>query len=432
MDTNPAVSLKDGKLTYKPGELKYAPVALAGFVTDALHLPPPEAGATVNAAASADYAQAVESLRRESRGDSAVPLLERAAEADPDSALIYAALAEAQHWKYRHTRDAAWMERANESVRQAQGRNPDLAQVHRIAALLRFREGLYGQALAECTRAIELDPQSADAYRRLGRVYEAENQFDKALTAYKKAVETDPGDYKVYQEIGAFLYMRGQVEDAVSYYEKMEALAPEEPEIHRVLSMNYLMLERFSEAEAESRQAIQARETPEGWVALGDVQFVEHKLDEALHSYERAAALPPARLLWWLKLGEIYSVMGRKADSTKAFERALEVGEKEIARESTDGEIRAWLAYVCARLGHARRAQSEIAQALGASTNDEEVRFYAVATYEALNRREDALRVLGEATAREIKYMLHRPELADLARDPRFQQLLASRPATTK
>lgn len=427
METNPKVSLKEGKFAYKSGELRYAPVALAGFVTDALHLPPPEAGATVNAAASADYAQAVAKLRRDSTSESAVPLLERAAEADPDSALIYAALAEAQQWKHHHTRDAAWLERANESVRQAQGRNPDLPQVHRIAALLRFREGLYGQALAECTRAIELDPQSADAYRRLGRIYEAENQFDKALTAYQKAVELDPGDYKVYQEIGAFLYMRGEVEQALSYYEKMKVLAPEEPEIHRVLGMDYLLLRRFSEAEVELRQAIQFRETSEIWLALGDVQFAEHKLDEATHSYERAVALPPERFLSWLKLGEVYDAMNRKADSRAAFGRALEIGEGEIARESTNGETRAWLAFACAKLGHKQRAESEIAQALGMSTNDEEVRFYAVATYEALNRRGESLKVLGEATDAEIRYVLNRPELADLSKDARIQQLLAAR-----
>ena len=42
----------------------------------------------------------------------------------------------------------------------------------------------------EFEKAVELDPQNAEAHAELGAVYEDMGQIDKALEYYKKALET--------------------------------------------------------------------------------------------------------------------------------------------------------------------------------------------------------------------------------------------------
>src|SRR5439155_4077259 len=148
---------------------------LAGMVTGALRLP--ALAAAVNAAAQQDYIAGRAYTRRNSTIDAALPLLERAVAADPDSPLTHAALAEAQWLKAFLTRDPVWLTRAADSERQAEYRNPDLAPVHRIAGLLKANPGWYEQAAAEYRRAIELEPAISDAHRRPGRVYESHNQL---------------------------------------------------------------------------------------------------------------------------------------------------------------------------------------------------------------------------------------------------------------
>ena len=126
-------------------------------------------------------------MRRNSTIDSALPLLERAVTEDPGSPLTYAALAAAQQWKWAVTKNGPWLDLANQSERQAQKRNPDVAQVHRVAGMLSFRRGLYDVAASECLRAIALDPKDGEAHRVLGRAYEATNRPDEALAAYRNS-----------------------------------------------------------------------------------------------------------------------------------------------------------------------------------------------------------------------------------------------------
>ncbi len=217
-DARTRVNGKEWTFKYAPGEMRYAPVALAGIVTSQLGLPPLIAAATVNSAASKDYWDGLWYMRRNSTIDAALPLLERAVAEDRDSPLTYAALAEAQQWKGFLTKDGAWRDRAGESERQAQRRNPDLAQVHRVAGLLSYREGLYELSVSECLRAIALDPQDGEAHRVLGQAYGALNRLDEALAEYRKAVEVDSGDYRNHQALGNFHFGRADYAEALPHF----------------------------------------------------------------------------------------------------------------------------------------------------------------------------------------------------------------------
>ena len=51
----------------------------------------------------------------------------------------------------------------------------------------------------------------------------------------------------------------------------------------------------------------------------------------------------------------------------------------------------------------------------------------AVATFEALGRRDDALGLLNNLPEAELADVSRWPDMADLSQDPRFLRLLASR-----
>src|SRR5205814_9005037 len=118
---------------------------------------------------------------------------------EPDSPSTHAALAQAQWYKYAITRDRKWRDRTEESLRNAEIRNPDLPALHRVTALLDADSGRYEQAETEYLRAIELDPRNGDVYRWLGEAYEDNNQLEQALAASRRAVEVDPANYRNHQ-----------------------------------------------------------------------------------------------------------------------------------------------------------------------------------------------------------------------------------------
>jgi tetratricopeptide (TPR) repeat protein len=426
-DLRTRVNGKEWTAEYAPGEMRYAPVALAGMVTSQLGVPPLVAAASVNSAAAQDYWRGLWYMRRNSTIDAALPPLQRAVAEDPDSPLAFAALAEARQWKWFLTKEEAWRERSKEAEREAQRRNPDLAQVHRVAGILNFREGLHELAAAECLRAIALDPKDGEAHRVLGQAYEATNRLDEALAAYRKAVEVDSRDFRNHQLLANFYYQRADYSEALHHLQKEVDLEPAEPTAHYALGTGYYSLGRLPEAENELRLAIRLGETSQELHSLGVVLIEEERYQEAAVYILRALDLGPERPLWRMNLGTTYRLMNLTAESEKVYRQALELAEKEIGRDLRDSKTRSHLAFVCARLGNSTRAASEIEQALRTSPDDASVRFMAAATFEALGRREDTLRLLTTFSYTELADVNRWPDMADLSHDPRFLQILASR-----
>jgi serine/threonine protein kinase len=426
-DARSLVNRKQWRAQYGPGQMRYAPVALAGIVTGTLRLPPLAFAVTVNAAAKQDYWNGLYYLRQNSTLDLALSLLQRSALADPGSALTIAGLAEAQWFEYFFTKDEKWLVGSRESVRQAERINSDLAPVHRVEGYLDYAAGFYEQSVAELERAMELQPENAMAYIWLGKAHEDNNQPDEALAAYQKATQVDPNYYRTYQNLASFYNNRSDYSRAAQYLQQAVKLAPNEPDTHFALGVVYMNSGNYSKAESELRLAIGLRETTTALHTLGVALMCQGRDQEAIPYISRALSLGPERHLWWLNLGIAYRRVNRMAESLEANRRGLELAEADLRNNPRSGYVRSHLAYLCARLGEKGRAMSEIGQALGLSPNEADVRWMAAITYEAVGRRQDTLAVLSASPPAVIGDVSRWPDVADLHDDPQFLQLLASR-----
>ena len=132
-DTQSLVQLNEWQAEYSESELQNMPLALAGMVTGTLKLLPVAQEVTVNAAAYPDFVAGVSLARRDSDLDKALPFLESAVRADPNSPLTFASLADAQFSKYRVTKDLTWKDRAWQSLKKAELINPDVAGVRFVS-----------------------------------------------------------------------------------------------------------------------------------------------------------------------------------------------------------------------------------------------------------------------------------------------------------
>ena len=148
---------------------------------------------------------------------------------------------------------------------------------------------------------------------------------------------------------------------------------------------------------------------------------------ESIQFFERALKLYPEQYLWWMNLGVAYRRLHLTADAERANRRGLELADVDLKKNPRSGYVRACLAYLCAWLGEHDRAKSNVEQALQFTPKDSDTLRMAVKTYEALGRRKDSLAVL-ETSPAEVRLDVARyPDLADLARDSRFQKMLATR-----
>ncbi len=428
-DKRSGANAKEWNAGYAPEKIRFARMALAGVVAETLQLPPVVKKPAVNAAARQDYQNGLAFLRSDMTADAALDSMLKATAADPDSPLAYAGLAEAQWLKYRapNEKDKVWLDRVTKSAREAEIRNPDLAAVHRISGRLEENAGRYETAIAHYQRAIQIDPLNSDGYQNLGRVCELNNELSEALTAFRRAIEVDPKYFRAYQNLGAFFFRRGNYDDAIRQWRRAVEIAPGEPNMHFSLANAYINVGRYSDAETELRIAIRLHESPTSLTTMGLVLMYETREPEAIDFFLRATRLSSNWCLPWLHLGTCYRRTNQLEKAARANRRGLQLAESEMAKNPREGSARSFLAYLCASLAERDRAESEIAQALLLSPNDAATRGMAVLTYEMLGNRQESLAIL-DGSSTEIVADLNRwPDLADLHRDSRFQELLTSR-----
>jgi eukaryotic-like serine/threonine-protein kinase len=425
-DASSLVHLKEWRTEYKTGELRNMPTALAGMVTGTLKLPPLAIAATVNAAAYPDYSAGVALARRDPEVDRALPLLERAVTADPNSPLTHAKLAEAQWTKYLLTKDPKWQDRAQASLKKAEQLNPDVAAVRILSGLIHESFGQYEQAQEDLLRAIELEPNGGDAWRRLGKVYEDSNQPNKAINAYRKGIEVQPDYFKNYEQLGYFFFRRGEYEEAVQQRKRVVELVPDLADAHYQLAAPYLNIGRYADAERELTIARSYQETANAVEGLGLSRMYQGRDNEAIPYFQRAISIGPATSLYYINLGTVLRRANFPGEAEQAYQHGLDLAEAALAQNPKDGYEKSCLAYLCARLGDLRRAESEAAQALQLSAGASNVRWMVALTYEALGQHGRTLAIIQDVPASMLDRLNRFPDLTELRADSHFQELLVS------
>lgn len=420
---------RDWQFEYRPDDLRYAPLALAGIVTAEFHLPPLAVNTAINAAAQQDYWNGMYYLRRNSTLDKALALLQRAVTEDPDSPVTYAGLAEARWYQYRLARDQAWLDRTRESLRQGEDLNPDFGANHRIEGYLGYAEGFYERAVAEFQRAIELDPKDGSAHMWLGLTYDVTGHAEEAIAELEKAVALEPEYARTYQNLGGVYLHQAKFEEGLKYHKKAVELAPDEANLRFNLATAYLDLGLFGDAERELRHSIDLQETISAVLSLGVTLMYEGRDRDAVPFLERASTLElPAggtrKYTPLMYLGIALRRLGLPGSALQANRQALLMAERDLLNPR-DGYARSFVAYFDAALGDRNRAESEITQALGLSSMSE-VRWNAVLAYEALQLRDKTISLLSTSTTEQLADVSRWPDLADLHQDPRFLQLLAA------
>ncbi len=102
--------------------------------------------------------------------------------------------------------------------------SPALENYSRGCAL--SSKGKYDEAIAEYTKAIELDPNFAYAYNNRGVAYKNKGQYDLAIADYNRAIELDPNDADYWNNKGVALNKLGRPDEAMECYNKALQIDP--------------------------------------------------------------------------------------------------------------------------------------------------------------------------------------------------------------
>ncbi|MBV8857867.1 MAG: protein kinase [Acidobacteria bacterium] len=217
----------------------------------------------------------------------AIRLFEQAVAADPTFARAYSGLADcyamSDNILYGPIRTSEAMNKARYNARMALELDDSLAEAHTSMGLVRLRyDWDWAEAEREFKRAIELNPEYAQAHFWYTSVLAARGRFDEAIRESEAARALDP-----YSAFADQNYARAL------YYAR-----------------------RPGEAEAYLRQKIEEKPgVPQLQHMLGYVLLQQGRIDEAIAIFEK---LPPERRLYSAAaLGYSYGRAGREEDALR-------------------------------------------------------------------------------------------------------------------
>jgi tetratricopeptide (TPR) repeat protein len=93
-------------------------------------------------------------------------------------------------------------------------------------------KGDFDRAIADFTKAIEINPKDADAYKNRGYAYDAKGDFDRAIADFTKAIEINPKDADAYNNRGSVYETKGDFDRAIADFMKAIEIDPKDADAY--------------------------------------------------------------------------------------------------------------------------------------------------------------------------------------------------------
>jgi serine/threonine protein kinase/TolB-like protein/tetratricopeptide (TPR) repeat protein len=194
--------------------------------------------------------------------------------------------------------DRDWQS-AEREFKRALELNPNYADAHRYYSFYLSPMRRFDEAHAEVRRAQELDPLSIDKVSGIAEVYYFQGDFDRAIEQYRKAVDLDPNSGFAHWALANALTQRGMYAQAIEEYKKSIPLSGDSPDEPAMLACAYAMSGNKKEArkilaelnERSRRQYIAPTSIAFVHIALGEKDEAFAILDRALVEHDTLLTL---------------------------------------------------------------------------------------------------------------------------------------------
>jgi Flp pilus assembly protein TadD len=266
----------------------------------------------------------------------------------------------------------------------------------------------------------------ADAYQEAGRSSDAE-------TTYRKAIGLQPNYWAVYNRLGVFYFRTGKYQKAVEMFQRVVALTPDNVRGYNNLGAAYQKDDDFERA--RSAYATSARLQPNGgaFANQGTLEFFLGRYAEATRAFERAVELVPTNALYWSNLGDAYRwTPGLRSRATAAYERAQKIAREQLRTNPRDASALDTLGISLAKTGKPAEGLRQIEAALAIEPGNPDLFYDAAVVTNLLGRTENAIDWLRRAVDAGLsrKQLEREPEFQNLRGQPAYREVLSPKKAS--
>ena len=228
-------------------------------------------------------------------------MFNRAVETDPEYARAYAGVADTCSLLYMYYDAREFnLKQADYASAKALELEPDLAEAHVARGLAISLSKRFAEAEKEFEIAMKLDPKLFEAPYWYGRALEAEGRFQEAVRMYDRAQTLRPEDYQAPSFLAQAYRALGMKEEAVAADRRAIKL----------------MLERLELNPSDARAANLLAAT---YASIGDTE-------KALDYAERSLVIDPDDAMLLYNVCCTYTLLGRNDEAIGCLERAVDKG----------------------------------------------------------------------------------------------------------
>jgi eukaryotic-like serine/threonine-protein kinase len=263
-----------------------------------------------------------------------IQYLEQATAIDPDYALAYVGLADA--YRTASAADIAASQvvpKAKRAAEKAVQIDGNLSSAHtQLGMLAVWYDWDALAAERHFNRALELDPDSAEAHMFFGHLLSNQGRHEEALRESERALELEPFNSRFNALTGQFLVHAGRADEAIARLQTTIALDPNHVLARMFIATAYIEKEMYAEAIAESQFAVEkTRRRISHALAIfgyalaksGDVVQARAVLDELVAASQSRYVSPFAVAL-------VYNVLGERDETFAWLERGFQARDHKM------------------------------------------------------------------------------------------------------
>jgi tetratricopeptide (TPR) repeat protein len=222
--------------------------------------------------------------------------------------------------------------RAEVLYRKALQKDPDDANALHLLGVVAYQCGQIGTALQLIERALPELPELADIHLNYGNALRETGKLAEAVASYRRAIALNPNYGMAHNNLAGALNQKEEFAAGLASSERAIALIPEFFGAYVNHADALMGFERFAEAEAPLRRALDL--APDRAQTHRDLGWVLAKLgryDEAVAHLEQAIALDPDDPITHFALGTTHYLTKALPGSEAELRRAAELAPRYTA-----------------------------------------------------------------------------------------------------
>ncbi|HEX8706285.1 MAG TPA: social motility TPR repeat lipoprotein Tgl, partial [Myxococcaceae bacterium] len=196
----------------------------------------------------------------------------------------------------------------------------------------------------------EKERNSAEIHYNLGLQAQQAGNIQEAINEFKRAVDLDPDSADAHNALGILLHLSyKRYDEAIKHYERALEVRPNFSEARTNLANVYLDQDRYDEAIKLYEQVLNDMLYPTPFIAQGNLGWAYFKKGDTVKGLENiraAVTLNPKFCLGYKNLGIIYEHTGNTEESCRQFTRYRESCEDAADAHMHEGVCRAKLGQV--------------------------------------------------------------------------------------